>query len=124
MTCLACPAPALGGGRYPMLCLEHAVVAYRHAPKGISAAERLALRGRCWGDALSCPVPAVTVTAHGSWCRTHAPDRPEVPARAANGPSPVSAVDLPPEVVAAVVLTMRELGATVLREQRTYGSAS
>lgn len=68
-----CDAQSLDLGVWAFLCLEHALEAHtgrRAAP------ERLDLRGRCWGEGLSCTSPATTVTAGGTFCATHAPMQP------------------------------------------------
>lgn len=69
----ACPSPKLGLGIWEFLCLEHALSMVAPAP---AVRQLVDLRGRCWGEGLTCPSPAVTVTAHGGYCRAHAPIQP------------------------------------------------
>lgn len=84
--CLApeCPSPRLDLGVWAFLCLDHALSmvtlpADVSGSSGIpnrSAPDRPDLRGRCWGDGMTCAALAVTVTAHGGYCRPHAPRQP------------------------------------------------
>lgn len=79
--CLApeCPDPRLDLGDLWMLCLEHALAAFAATPPARQAPSRPDLRGRCWGDGMSCVTPAVTLTAHGGYCRAHVPAQPRPP---------------------------------------------
>lgn len=72
----ACLTPRLELGVYGFLCLDHALTLVEVAPPARQAPSRPDLRGRCWGDGLSCLSLAVTVTAHGGYCRAHAPIQP------------------------------------------------
>jgi hypothetical protein len=75
-TCLApaCDQPKLDLGVWEFLCLEHALEAAspRRAP------DRPDLRGRCWGEGLTCQAPASTITPHGTYCAGHAPSQPSL----------------------------------------------
>lgn len=103
--------PALG----VVLCLQHVAAAaspVRRAP------ERPDLRGRCWGDALTCPNPRVTVNPHGGWCEQHAPwhaePRPFVPRG-------LEDERLEPDVLEAAVTVMRTFpGSTIAGTGRAY----
>jgi hypothetical protein len=78
----ACPSPKLGLGTFAFLCLDHALSMVAPTP---AVRQLVDLRGRCWGDGLSCHMTAVTVTAHGGYCRAHAPIQPKP--HVAEGPS-------------------------------------
>lgn len=84
-TCLApaCPSPRLDLGTFAFLCLEHALSMHSGtstaaAPMSYSASapQRPDLRGRCWGDGLTCPRPTTARTAHGGYCGEHLPAQP------------------------------------------------
>lgn len=74
----ACAAQSLDLGVWAFLCLEHAL----EAQTGRRAApDRPDLRGRCWGEGLTCHMTAVTITPHGGYCREHAPPQPKLTQR-------------------------------------------
>jgi hypothetical protein len=78
MTCLAprCGLPELGLGVWSFLCLDHALAAHAGPSR---APERPDLRGRCWGDALTCSRPASTISPHGTYCASHAKAEHSIP---------------------------------------------
>lgn len=80
MSCLAptCTSPKLDLGTWAFLCLEHALEAVEPI-REVAVRELLDLRGRCWGEVMTCASPAVTITAHGTYCRAHAPIQPSIP---------------------------------------------
>jgi hypothetical protein len=112
VNCLApdCPNAALGAGHWPFLCVEHALVVARVREREIRRAN-VDLRGRCWGEAITCPFPAT-----GGWCDRHAP---EMPTPTVHPPSAVEEVD--PTLLEAALTTMRILGASPMRTERRYG---
>lgn len=121
-TCLApaCPSPRLDLGTFAFLCLDHALSMVAPAPAVRTLVD---LRGRCWGEGLTCPSRAVTVTAHGGYCREHVP------------PQPVIEVDTPTEAeeresqLAALAVMGAFPGSTIspdgpsLWATRAYGDA-
>lgn len=114
----ACAAVSLGLGPFGFLCVPHALAVAQAAPGRPQAPERPDMRGRCWGALLACPEPAVTATPHGRWCAEHRPAAAPVPPERA-----ASTVDaLGPALLAGAALTMRGLGATLLRTESTYGA--
>ena len=79
--CLAptCVAEILALGDWWFLCVDHAIEAHVSSTS-TKAPERPDLRGRCWGDALTCLRPAVTLGPHGGYCAEHAKPPKPVPA--------------------------------------------
>lgn len=116
-TCLACPGPtardewASPHDLAPLLCLEHLTAA-------LSAPARVVVdyRGRCWGERMTCPRPAVTRTPHGGWCQVHRPGMPAIgiarPTRASHVPEPA---------MAAAVVAASTIGTYVREYGHAYG---
>lgn len=113
-TCAVCPTVALGGGTFWFLCLEHALAVATVGPR--SAPVRPDLRGRCWGDVLECPAPAVTSTPHGGYCEAHRPGMPTPAVRVA-----VDRDEALPELLTAAAACMAGLGAVPIRSEPRYG---
>lgn len=72
-----CGAPKLDLGVWAFLCLEHALQISGSEPSRSPVRKLVDLRGRCWGDGLTCHATATTVTAHGGYCAEHAPIQPK-----------------------------------------------
>lgn len=78
----ACDTAKLGLGIWEFLCLEHALQTVAldvPTPASTRGPDHGDLRGRCWGEAMTCTRPASTITAHGTYCAEHAPQSRIVP---------------------------------------------
>lgn len=97
--CLApeCAKPTLDLGTWAFLCLDHALSVVAPAP----VRTLVDLRGRCWGDGLTCTATRVTITAHGGYCADHKPAQP----------IPTVIVEDEPEVRAGQLATLAVMGA-------------
>ncbi len=103
----ACPRPRLEIGPWAFLCVEDALraagllIAPQSPGPAVPGRQLVDVRGRCWGQALTCRQPATSITAHGTWCADHAPEQPAT----------VEHVEDPAEERALQIATLTVLGA-------------